>query len=165
MTIRRIQSHLKNAQVRSKERRPECENQRHSEKHVGEPPLVEGTDFVYTDVSDMAHVLPAVESVLYPHFFTCTTLIFRLLRRNLDMHLINPISEDAVLAVEVFDADREDPRILEHIRFLLFLGASATRISNSLKNPRQHDNFLYSTQIYVDEQVSPCTTEPDPFPA
>lgn len=63
----------------------------------------------------MAHVLPAVESVLTPEFFARASLTFRLLRRTLDLHLINTISEDTVLAIAVSDADCEDPRILEHI--------------------------------------------------
>ena len=98
------------------------------------PPSIEGTDFFHSDVSDMAHVLPAVESVLNPRFFTRATLIFRLLHHTLDIYLISPISEDAVLAVAVPDADREDPKILEHIWFLLFLGVLATGICNCLKN-------------------------------
>ncbi len=39
------------------------------------PPSLEGTDYVFSDISDMAHVLPAVESVLVPDFFAHLTNI------------------------------------------------------------------------------------------
>ena len=79
------------------------------------PPSPEGADFIYTEVSDMANSLPAVDSALVPNFFTRASIVFRLIRRTLDMYLINPITEDTVIGIEVPDADREDPRILEHI--------------------------------------------------
>ena len=85
------------------------------DRMLEEPTLLEGTDFVHADVSDMAHILPAVNSILIHSFFSRGTLVFRMLRHTLDLHLINPIIEDAVLAIQVSEADREDPRILEHI--------------------------------------------------
>ena len=102
------------------------------------PPTLESTDFVNADVTDMSNALPAVESILIPSFFERTTLGFRLLRRSLDLHLVNTIDEDATLSVEVPDADREYPRILEHIWFLLFIGAAATQISACLKEYRMN---------------------------
>ena len=70
---------------------------------------MEGTDFVHADVSDIAYILPAVKSILIPAFFSRATLVFCLLRHTLDLHLINPIIEDSVLAIQVSEADREDP--------------------------------------------------------
>ncbi len=96
----------------------------------------ERTVYVYSHVTDMAHVITAVESVLVLDFFARTSIIFRLLRRMLDVHLTNLITEDSVISIKVPDADREDPQILEHICFLLFITASASGISSSLKQYR-----------------------------
>ena len=98
------------------------------ENMLENPPTKENTDFVYTDITDMAMSLPPVESLLAPNFFIRAPLGFHLLRRTLELDLVNRKSEDAVLSVTVPQDDCEDPRLLEHIWFLLFLGATETDI-------------------------------------
>ena len=99
---------------------------------------LEGTDFPIADVTDLAHALRSLDSVLQLSFFERTTLGFRLLRRSLDLNLVNHATEDNVLAIEVSDADREDLRILEHIWFLLFIGAQEDQISACLRTHRMN---------------------------
>ena len=127
---------------------------------------LEGTDFAVADVTDLAHALPSLESVLQPSFLERTTPGFRLLRRSLDLHLVNHITEDNVLAIEVSDADREDPRILEHIWFLLFIGAQEDQISaclrthrmNMIESQRNRSDTLHNKLINTPSKQVPRST-------
>lgn len=75
----------------------------------------------------MAHALPSVESLIAPCFFEGTAIGLRLLQRALDLHLINRVTEDMLLPVEIPHAYRGYSRILEHIWFLLFMVAAASK--------------------------------------
>ena len=96
------------------------------EKH----PTMESAEFAYSDITDIGLLLPPVETLTTTEFFARPPLIFRLLHRTLDFHLVNPITEEAALKINVSPADRTDPRIFEHIWLLLLLGASVSDIGN-----------------------------------
>ncbi len=98
------------------------------------PLSLEQTDFSRTNLSDMSLYLPAVDSVLKPECFLRTTLVIRFQRRILDLHQINPISEDAVFSIADSRNSKDDPRVLKKIWFFLFLGAEATEIKRCLKH-------------------------------
>ncbi len=65
----------------------------------------EGPNFFQRDVQKSICVVLKSTEILFG----------RILRTTLDMHLINPIIEDAALADDVSAADREDPRVHELI--------------------------------------------------
>ncbi len=77
------------------------------------------TKFGSNDVSDMPHFLPPIDFLLTSKFSSRSTLIFRLLRRALDLYQINPISEDAVLRIAFSNTEEEELCIMEHIWFLM----------------------------------------------
>ena len=98
---------------------------------------IDKADFEYSYISDMSLGLPSAESLLKPDFFDRTTLIFWLLRRALDLHLVNNTTMDYVHAIQISDKDRENPRMIEFIWFLLRIGAAATDIAASVKEHRE----------------------------
>ena len=94
--------------------------------------------FSMSDVADIIHGFPTPEQLLEPKYFRRVTLPFRLLHRCLDLHLVNPIDEETISTVQLPEEDKEDSRLSEQIWFLLFLGASAPGITESLKLFREH---------------------------
>ena len=93
----------------------------------------QSTTFSMSDVADIIHGFPTPEQVLEPKYFRRVTLPFRLLRRCLDLHLVNPIDEETISTVHLPEEDKEDSRLSEQIWFLLFLGAPASGITESLR--------------------------------
>ena len=88
------------------------------------------------DTLDIIHELPSVEEINKPEFFNRNTFPFRLLRRSLELHSVNPIKPDDMSSVPLSNDDREDPRLFEHIWFLLFLGAAPEAIAENLRTLR-----------------------------
>ena len=54
------------------------------------------------------------------------------------MHLVSKTTMEAVLAIEVTDEDREDPRMIELILFFLWIGAVATNIASCVLLRREN---------------------------
>ena len=108
------------------------------DRMLGAPPSINKADFEYRDISDMAMRLPSAESLLKPDFFDRTALIFRLFRRTMDLYMVNSTSMDAVLAIRIPDKDLEDPRMIELIWFLLWIGAASTNIAACVKVRREN---------------------------
>lgn len=65
------------------------------------PPSFDKADLEYREISGINHGLPMKESLLTPDFFHRITLIFRLLRKVLDLHMVNNTPTDTVLAIQV----------------------------------------------------------------
>ncbi len=93
--------------------------------------LKEGLD--QEDVNDVLLGFPALEDVCDYQFFSHLPLPFRLLRQSLDLHDVNPVSDEKVATVLVSDTDKNDPRLFEQVGFLFFLGASVRGISEALR--------------------------------
>ncbi len=79
------------------------------------PRTLEGTEDEPKDVLAMVAALSAGQPSLELNFFAWTKLLFRSLRRTLDIHQINPNAEDPVFEIAVDSAEHEDPRSLEPI--------------------------------------------------
>ena len=103
-----------------------------------DPPKMGVTEYTLDNVFDIIHSLPPVEEVNKPDFFNRKSLPFRLLRRILELHLVNLINPSDVSAVPLSIDDREDPRIFEHTWFLLFIGSSPNAIAENLYRLRDN---------------------------
>ena len=103
---------------------------------VDEPKLDE-SNLMMSEVTDIIHGFPPVETLLKPEFFLRTTLPFRLLRRCSEMHLVNPVKDESKSEVDFLDEEREDPRLAEQVWFLLFLGASPSAVTEMLSQSRE----------------------------
>lgn len=99
--------------------------------------------FSLSDVADIVHGFPIVQSLLTPNFFLRVTLPFRLLRRCLNLHLVNPVTEEMTSSVHLPADEREDPHLREQIWFLQFLGSSANGVAETLE--RFRDNRTRTT--------------------
>ena len=95
-------------------------------------PRRSGDYLLIGDVLNVIYSLPAVEILLHPEFFNSATLPFRLLRRSLEIHLVNPVSEEGIWSILLSEDDRNDPRLAEIVWYLLFIGASAHAIFKNL---------------------------------
>ncbi len=93
--------------------------------------------------------LSAVESAVKLKIFTHTSLIFRLVRRILEVHLIYQIPKDIAFGIKVPGTYREDTHILEGYWLLLFLSASPSGILNCLKYHHEIMPSLATPSLYV----------------
>ncbi len=96
------------------------------------PPELATSRFSLSDFADIIHVFPLVHTLMASDFFMHVTLLFRLLRRYLHLHLVNPVTEQMANRVPLSDEEQDDPRLREQIWFLQFLGASAHGITGTL---------------------------------
>ncbi len=102
-----------------------------------EPPNIEVSEYLEEeDVNGLISGLPTLEDVLSPPFFKHAPLPFNLLRRALYSHDVNPVSNGMMKLVPLSESERADARLSEQIWFLLFLGAPAHFISESLDQHR-----------------------------
>ncbi len=69
------------------------------ENILSETPTKEVAEFQMSEVLDIIHGLPTVETVLEADFFHRITLPFRHLRRCLDLHIVNHINEERINSV------------------------------------------------------------------
>ena len=99
-------------------------------------PSAEATEFSNEDVVDIIYGLPPVETIQMSEFFVRPAVHCRLLRRNLGLHLINPIKAEQMSSVVMTDDERGDPRLAEQVWFLLFLRAPPVSISETLTKIR-----------------------------
>ena len=101
-----------------------------------------GMEFAVADIDDMSIELPSVERIPKPEFFSRPALIFRLLRRTLQLYHVNSISREHVESVEVPVAELKSPRMLEYIWILLFVGAQAPQITECLTEYQKSIPFI-----------------------
>ena len=117
-----------------------------------EPPKKGTSEYSMDDTLDIIHGLPPVEQVKKPKFFTRKTHPFRLLRRSLELHLVNPIKPDDMSSVLLSNDDQEDPRLYELIWFLLFLGAAPDSIAENLRALRDSRGSRSHSMILSDNK-------------
>lgn len=80
---------------------------------------MEPHDISMNDVQDIIYSLLPVETIIGTDSFLRVALPFRLLRRCLNMHLVNPIKNTMLNCVSIAEEDLEDVPLFEHIWFLL----------------------------------------------
>ena len=91
-------------------------------------PTAEGNDYTMGDVAAILHRLPSAEHLLVPEFLGRASLPFRLLRRSLEMHLVNPVPKQDFEEVFANAANEDQSRLGEYALFLLFLAAHKNQI-------------------------------------
>ena len=96
------------------------------------------TTFSTSDVADIIHSFRTTEQLLEPKYFRLVTPPLRLLRHCLDLHLGNPIDKENISTVHLPEGYKKFSKISEQIRFLLFLGAPALGITESLRLFREN---------------------------
>ena len=107
------------------------------------------------DVKDIRYGLPTLEELLEPDFFRRPPLSFPLLRRSLDLHDFNPISDEYISLVPLLTTDKSNSRIFEQVWFLLFLCAQAQNIPELLNSYREKRTRPTGTLYQPSADASP----------
>ena len=107
---------------------------------IADPPTFDPGGLEMTDVADISANFPYVDSLLNKELFQGAAFPFRLLRRSLVLHQLNPIEEGSVSEITLPEEMSEDPWITEKVWFLLFIGASTEEVSNVLHEYREMSN-------------------------
>jgi len=102
------------------------------ESLLSSEPTIETDLYTMNDIADIIHSFPCVDQVLSPQFFHRISLPFRLLRRSLTLHFVNPINEEKIRLLLDPLNEQGTSRLDEQIWFLLFIGAPASDIASNL---------------------------------
>ena len=120
------------------------------ESTTQETPKIGTSDYKMDDALEMIHGLLSVEDVSKPELFNRKTLPFRIFRRALELQLVNPIKTEEMSSVTLSSDDREDPRLFEHLWFLLYIGGARDAIADNLRTMRENRSSEAQSVSQVD---------------
>ena len=83
-------------------------------------------------VEDTLLSLPTIEDILAPTFFARLPLSFRVLRRFLELHSVNPVSDKEMTSVPLSKVDRDNVRLMKRVWFLLLIGTPPHETAHTL---------------------------------
>ena len=86
-----------------------------------------------------------------------------LLRRILELHLINPVKLEQMSSVVMTDDERDDPRLAEQVWFLLFLGAPPVSISENLTKLRDPRANISVQSVQSERKGNSLHSRPNSF--
>ena len=84
------------------------------ESTTQEPPKMGTSKYTMDGTLGIIHGFPTVKEASKSDFFYSNTLLFRLLQRALELHLVNPIKSNDMTSVPFSNDVREDSRLFEY---------------------------------------------------
>ena len=141
------------------------------------PPAVDTAVFEDEDTRDFMHTLPSLVEVMSGDFFGRITFPFRILRRCLSIHFIDPVEDDFIRRLHLTSEEQDNERLFEQIWFLKLLGATDGQVQSALSSLRQNSTARAALKFHrptelgdnsfsrMRSQSAPVRSDSNPAPA